>query len=148
MKDEEFKALHIKVEEEARRNHEAIDRVWMMDNPGKTLPIWNVPTSAPTPSTRAKVGKGKEVQPFPLTGEVSRVIDHFQSDADITTRNVVQPLGERFPELAAKVESGMTAAQVAGVLSRLAKQGKLRLAKRGFGSAPNVYRKTDKWGKE
>jgi len=146
MKDEEFKERHIRVEEEARRNHDAIDRVWMMDNPGKTLPVWKISTSSPSPSTKTRTVKEKESEPFPLTAEVVKIINPLSVDANITTRSVVEPLGERFPELAPKIASGMTAAQVAGVLNRLAKQGKLRIAKRGFGAAPNVYRKTEKWG--
>jgi len=154
MDEKEYKRLHAKVEEEAIRNHEAVDRIWAFANQGIPPPIgaWHRNgTSTPLPTTETNRAKpsAKPSTPqdvFPLTEEVRKVIDTFEGD--FSQPMIVERLRANHPHLESKIISGQLGVQISGILNRfLHKQGVIEIVKKGYSNFPNIYKKTAKWKK-
>lgn len=147
MTEAEYRELHAKVDSEAIRNHEAIDRIWTVTNPGKSPPAgaWQSGNGL-APSQPANSVKAGALSGFPFTEAAKKIIDSFEGE--FSQPHILERLRKAHPQLESKVKSGQLGVQISGVLSRFRKQGLIELIKKGTSNIPHVYKKTAKWGEK
>lgn len=89
---------------------------------------------------------GEPDQPFGMTNSVKQLIGEKSYDENIKMPTVYDSLVKNHPELKQR-DYGSLRAQLSGILSKLTKQGFLKIYKKGNSSNPHIYRRnpnTDK----
>lgn len=144
MDEKQYLKMRAKAEEEYRKNLEAIDRVWHMSHPDKAPPA-NPKETARMVETLAE----HSVHLMPVTGNgflvspaVKEVLQELPENAEVSQPIILRKILERYPEVKPRVQKDQIKAQIAGVLSRMAKSNQLQRIRPSHGSEPSVFRKT------
>jgi hypothetical protein len=152
----EYTNLHREIESRGVKDHEAVDRIWMLTNPGQALPAWEhgEPSEPSEPSKPVGVIKAKEEEEedgaesslFPIQAAMTHIIGEMHGDVDTPT--VVQRMRSAHSEKLKDKSDVLLTSQVSAKLRKFKQRGWLRIYREGKGAIPNTFRKTEKWGKE
>lgn len=147
MDEKQYLKMHAKADEEYRKNLEAIDRVWHMSHPDKAPPLHkggSLGLGSPVMQalmTQPKTTPTNGSKPFVLSEAVRQAIEKLPGNADISQPIILRKLLDRYPEIKPRVEKDQIKAQIAGLLSRMAKSDSLERVKAAHGSEPGVFKK-------
>jgi hypothetical protein len=143
MDEKQYHKAVAKAKEEYEKNLEAINRVWLINHP-------NTPTPTPAQTTERMVERmaeaGLHATPlnnngFVLSLAVKESIAQLPETQDISQPMILKRLLAQYPEIKPRVKKEQFKPQIAGVLGRLAKAGKLERIKASHGSEPSIFRK-------
>jgi hypothetical protein len=140
--DTDYDQRLAKVEDDRKREHEALDRLWprlaQRGLPGITIEIPRRKSESegfPQPQTNGHSASTF----FPLLREIENLFVQ-QPERQITQQYVFDILTNSHPILK-KRDARHLRGQIAGGLGKLRKQGKIVLVRKGTGADPHVYRK-------
>jgi len=147
MDEKQYLKMRAKAAEEYKKNLEAIDRVWHMSHPDREPPSSKTrPLALDSPVMRALTGQPEPVasngsKPFSLSETVKEILAELPDGAEISQPIILNRLTARYPELKPRIQKDQIKAQVAGVLSRMAKSNQLLRIRPSHGSEPSVFKK-------
>lgn len=149
MRREEYINTRRKIIEEAQATLEALDRVYayLKEDGDKAADVANLPkinslAAGQSPllsleSEQAHVVSNDGTEKIRITDEVRNALD--EHDGNFTQAILTSLIDSRNPHAEVKP------AAVSSVLARMTKRKTIKVVRKGYGSAPNVYRKSDNW---
>lgn len=149
MRHEEYINTRRKILEEAQATLEALDRVYtyLKEDNGKDADSANLPgidslavgqsRLLPLEDERAHVVSNGGSEKIRITEEVRNALDEL--DGNFTQQSITSLVASRNPHAEVKP------AAVSSVLARMTKRRTIKVVRKGYGSAPNIYRKSDDW---
>jgi hypothetical protein len=147
MDEKQYLKMRAKAEDEFKKNLEAIDRVWYISHPDKAPPAPKTPKDADVIHVSSSVVRLPEPlasnghRPFVLSEAVKQVIAQMPEESGLSQPIILGKLLVKHPDLRPRVEKDQIKAQIAGLLSRMAKRDELIRTKESHGSEPAVFRK-------
>ena len=133
-----LKALKAELEKEYRKRLEAIDMVIAMDAANrKGLQFMPSQAEAKGQSPSMPSATGTNGMSFPIKEEAKKIILEMDMDTDISQPIISDKLNALFPEIGPTISR----ASLANALTRLQKDGILRLVREGKGRQPNIFRR-------
>ncbi len=149
MRHDEYINTRRKILEEAQATLEALDRVYayLKEDGDKAADIANLPkinslAAGQSPlrlleNEQAHVVSNGGTEKIRITEEVRNALDEL--DGNFTQQSVTSLVASRNPHAEVKPVA------VSSVLARMTKRKTIKVVRKGYGSAPNIYRKSDDW---
>ena len=147
MDAKQYLKMRAKAEDEFKKNLEAIDRVWHMSHPDKAPPVPKAGSLSDVLRVSEAVIRLPEPlasnghNPFVLSQAIKQIIAEMPYNAEFSQPVILHKLLIVHPELKPRVARDQIKAQIAGLLSRLAKRDEITRIKEGHGSEPSIFKK-------
>lgn len=148
MRYDEYTDARRKILEEAQATLEALDRVYayLKEDGNKGPEVAKLPgvESLAVDQSSLLPFEGEQAHTMRNGGEKIRITDEVRSaleeiEGNFTQQSVTALIASKNPHAEVKP------AAVANVLARMAKRKSIKVVRKGYGSAPNVYHKTENW---
>jgi hypothetical protein len=149
MKRDEYISTRRKILEEAQATLDALDRVYayLKEDGDKATDAANLPrvdslAAGQSPlllleGEQAQTVRNGDTEKIRITEEVRSALEDI--DGNFTQQSVTALVASRNPHAEVKPSA------VASVLGRMTKRKSVKVVRKGYGSAPNVYHKTENW---